>query len=63
MKKHEHTELSNKKCSCGKLLKKNLVERKETATDCFKCHVISQAGRGHVMHNFHKIRRQEEQDG
>ena len=50
-KPYDFTELSNKKCSnCNKTrLKKNLVERKQTATLCHKCYVQNEKARGHSM--------------
>lgn len=38
---------SDKKCRCGKLLKKNVVDRKPTARECYQCHRKSEALRGH----------------
>ena len=38
-KSHKYNELSNVKCfTCGKLLKKRMVEQKEMVPNCFECH-------------------------
>lgn len=36
-KNHKFDVMSDKKCSCGKSLKQNIVDRKPTATSCFAC--------------------------
>jgi len=51
-KKFKFDELSDKTCKhCGKFLKKRLVEEREPLNidECYKCHMISEGNRGHVM--------------
>ena len=51
-KKYKFDELSDKICTrCGKPLKKRLVEEREPCNidECYKCHILSEGNRGHVM--------------
>jgi hypothetical protein len=48
--KMSHSAMSDVACSCGKLLKKNVVTRKPTARHCYSC------GRSLEGHNGNPIR-------
>ncbi len=47
-KSHQYNILSDKKCSCGKFLKKRIVELKHDPV-CYKCYCKKEASRGHKI--------------